>query len=186
MKKNPPTFHGFSKEELTKLLKEAKNGNSGSFEKLSHKIRDISYSYFFSKYNLRKINSKEDVEDLTQNVYITFAEQFQNVNNIENWLRRVLFLTFINWYGKSQKNKAFELDETYYINESSYDSHGHLDLDKIIDLMNKLSQQKQKILKLRFWGELKFSEIAKKLNKSEAAVKKMFYRTIEELKEKLE
>jgi len=33
---------------------------------------------------------------------------------------------------------------------------------------------------------LKFSEIAEKLNKNEAAIKKMFYRTIEELKNKLE
>ena len=41
-------------------------------------------------------------------------------------------------------------------------------------------------MRLRIWGELKFSEIAEQLNKSEFAVKKMFYRTLEEIKGKLE
>ena len=186
MKKKSSTFHNFSKEELLKLLADSKTGSSESFQKLSATIREISYSYFNSKYNLKRINYKEDVEDLTQNVYLTFAEQYQNINNIENWLRRVLFLTFVNWYSKSQKNKAFELDESYYINESSYDSHENLDVEKIISTMNTLTERKQSILKLRFWGGLKFSEIAEKLGKKEAAIKKMFYRTIEEIKEKLE
>jgi len=52
--------------------------------------------------------------------------------------------------------------------------------------MNTLSEEKQEIIKLRFWGDLKFNEIAEKLNKNEAAVKKMFYRTLVELKDKLE
>ncbi len=49
-----------------------------------------------------------------------------------------------------------------------------------------MSEEKQEIVRLRFWGDCKFSEIAEKLNKNEAAVKKMFYRTIMEIKEKLE
>ncbi len=186
MKNKANKFKSFSKDELLVLLKEAKQGNLSSFNNLSKLIREISYSYFYSKYNYKRIKTKEDVEDLTHNVYLTFAEQYQNINNIENWLRRVLFLTFVNWYGKSQKNKAFELDESYYINESSYDSHENLDVEKIISTMNTLTERKQSILKLRFWGGLKFSEIAEKLGKKEAAIKKMFYRTIEEIKEKLE
>ncbi|MGE5811815.1 MAG: hypothetical protein ACM339_09950 [Ignavibacteria bacterium] len=38
---------------------------------------------------------------------------------------------------------------------------------------------------MRFWEELKFSEIAENLNKTEDAVKKMFYRTIDELKSRI-
>ena len=60
-----------------------------------------------------------------------------------------------------------------------------VDAEKILSLLNTLSEEKQKILKMRFWEDLKFAEIAENLNKSEDAVKKMFYRTIEELKIKL-
>jgi len=38
---------------------------------------------------------------------------------------------------------------------------------------------------MRFWEDLKFAEIAENLGKSEDAIKKMFYRTIDELKIKI-
>jgi RNA polymerase sigma-70 factor (ECF subfamily) len=52
-------------------------------------------------------------------------------------------------------------------------------------VLDTLSEEKQKIIKLRFYEDLKFNEIAEVLNKSEVAVKKMLYRTLEELKNKL-
>ena len=60
-----------------------------------------------------------------------------------------------------------------------------IDAESVLSVLNTMSDEKQMILKLRFWGDMKFSEIAENLNKSEAAVKKMFYRTLLELKEKL-
>ena len=59
-----------------------------------------------------------------------------------------------------------------------------LDAEKILSVVDTLSSDKQKILKMRFWEGLKFAEIAESIGKSEDAVKKMFYRTIEELKNK--
>lgn len=67
----------------------------------------------------------------------------------------------------------------------SGDSTMMIDAEKVLSLLNTLSEEKQEIVKLRFWGDMKFSEIAEKLNKNEAAVKKMFYRTLLDLKEKL-
>lgn len=39
---------------------------------------------------------------------------------------------------------------------------------------------------MRFWDGMQFNEIAVKLNRNEAAVKKMFYRTLEEIKKMIE
>jgi DNA-directed RNA polymerase specialized sigma24 family protein len=61
-----------------------------------------------------------------------------------------------------------------------------IDADSVLSMLDTLSREKQDIVKLRFWGDLKFNEIAEKLNKNEAAVKKMFYRTLLEIKDKLE
>jgi RNA polymerase sigma factor (sigma-70 family) len=60
-----------------------------------------------------------------------------------------------------------------------------VDADTILSLLDTMSEEKQEIVKLRFWGDLKFSEIAEKLNKNEAAIKKMFYRTLLDIKDKL-
>lgn len=79
----------------------------------------------------------------------------------------------------------YELDEAFYIENKELNPGDKVDADKILSILNSLSEEKQKILKMRFWEELKFSEIAENLNKTEDAVKKMFYRTIDELKNRI-
>lgn len=177
-------YINFSQKELEDFFSEAKSGNSKSFEVLSGYVRNISYSYFQSKQRQGKIINNEDIDDLTNNVYLSFAEQYHKIENLEFWLRRVLFLNFVNWYKKSKAKKTFELDESYYLESSTSHPGDKVDAEKIISAIENLSEDKQRIIKMRFWEELKFAEIAEQLDKSEDAVKKMFYRSIEELKGK--
>lgn len=184
-KKKSYHYSNFSKDELNELLEKSKNGESQSFSSLSAIIREIAFSYFDSKYKLGKLNSTDDAEDLSQNIYITFSKQYQNIDKIEFWLRKVLFLTFVSFYKKNAKQNHFEFDEEFYREKEENDFGKSLDAQKIVEVINQLDEKKQNIIKLRFWGGLKFSEIAEKIESNEAAVKKMFYRTIEELKKKL-
>jgi RNA polymerase sigma factor (sigma-70 family) len=149
-------------------------------------VREISYSYFLSKHRSKKIINKDDVDDLATNVYIAFAEQYHKIDAIENWLRRVLFLTFVRWYKQNNERRTFELNEEITADDSNIRIDDGFDVNAIVKILDTLSAEKKEIVKLRFWGDLKFSEIAEKLNKNEAAIKKMFYRTIEELKNKLD
>ena len=175
-------YTNFSKKELDGLITKAKNGDNNAFSNLSGYLRHISYTYFHSKYKLGKIERIEDVEDLSNNVYLTFAEQYNKIENLEFWLRRVLFLNFINWYKKNHTKNMFELDEARLIPDNNLHPGDKLDAEKILELLNGLGEEKQVVIKMRFWEGAKFSEIAERLNKSEDAVKKIFYRTIEELK----
>lgn len=178
-------FLNFSLQELQSLIYEAKNGDSKAFESLSKFVRHISHGYFLAKYRQGRIINKDDVDDLTNNVYLSFAEQYQKIENLEFWLRRVLFLTFITWNKKITQNKNVELDKADHIDQSGITPGEKVDVEHILSIVEKLSEEKQKILKMRFWENLKFSEIAENLNKTEDAVKKMFYRLIEELKTKI-
>ena len=171
--------------ELDQIFNSAKNGDAKSFETLSGYVRHISYSYFQSKLRKGKIINEEDVDDLSNNVYLSFAEQYHKIEKLEFWLRRVLFLTYINFYKKAHTFTHFSLEETEYIEDKRNDPGDNIDAQKILEMVNELSEDKQQILKLRFWEDLKFNEIAEKLNKSEDAVKKMFYRSIEELKKRI-
>ena len=177
-------YINFSQEELKELFTSARSGDSAAFKELSGYVRNICYSYFLSKQKQGKIRNIEDVDDLTNNVYLSFAEQYQNIENLEFWLRRVLFLNFVSWYKKSSSRRMFELNESIYFESNELNPVDKLDAEKILSELETLSKDKQIILKLRFWEGLKFNEIAENLGKSEDAVKKMFYRTIEELKNK--
>jgi RNA polymerase sigma-70 factor (ECF subfamily) len=126
------------------------------------------------------------VEDLTNNVYLAFAEQLEVIATLENWLRRVLFLTFIRWYKRNKSNFSVELNESIIAEKNPVSESINIDASTALSVLEKFSEEKQNIIKLRFWGELKFSEIAEKMNKNEAAVKKMFYRTLNEIKKELE
>ena len=66
----------FSRKELGELFTLAKNGDSNAFNKLSEYIRNICYSYFLSKHRQNRIKNIDDVDDLTNNVYLSFAEQY--------------------------------------------------------------------------------------------------------------
>jgi len=178
-------YVNFTREELDQVFSSAKEGNQRSFNELAKYVRHISYTYFLSKFRLGKLNSMEDADDLTNNVILSFAEQYQKVENIEYWLRRVLFLNFVNWYKKSHTKRTFELNKVKHLEASSPDPGDKIDVDKILSLLNNFSEEKQIIIKMRFWEDLKFSEIGEKLNKSEDAVKKLFYRTMDEIKKML-
>jgi len=178
-------YINFTQKELNSLFNSAREGDSKAFQELSVYVRNISISYFTSKQRQGKIINMEDVEDLANNVYLSFAEQYHKIENLEFWLRRVLFLNFVNWYKKNKARRMVDIDEVYYLKEESINPGINVDAEKILEILDTLSQDKQKIIKLRFYEDLKFAEIAEILNKSEDAVKKMFYRTIEELKDKL-
>jgi len=92
----------------------------------------------------------------------------------------------VRWYKQNNQRRTIELNEDITADDSNLRTDEGFDVNAILKVLDTLSDEKQEIVKLRFWGDLKFSEIAEKLNKNEAAIKKMFYRTIEELKNKLE
>lgn len=123
---------------------------------------------------------------MTNNVYLIFAEQYHKIDNIENWLRKILFLTFVKWYKRNRARSTFQLDDNISSNESADRSSDLIDASTAVTILKNLSDEKQEIVRLRIWGGLKFSEIAEEMNKSEVAVKKMFYRTLIEIKDKLE
>ena len=92
----------------------------------------------------------------------------------------------MRWYKQNNQRRTIELNEDITADDSNLRTDEGFDVNAILKILDTLSDEKQEIVKLRFWGGLKFSEIAEKLNKNEAAITKMFYRTIEELKNKLE
>jgi RNA polymerase sigma factor (sigma-70 family) len=181
---NKLNYINFTQKELEEMIAGAKSGDMKAFERLSGHVRHISYSYFISKQRQGKIINTEDADDLANNVYMAFAQQYQYIENLEYWLRRVLFLTFISFYKKKRNYRVTELDEAHYLEQKELNPGDKVDADEILKKLKTFSEDKQKVVRMRIWEDMKFSEIAEGLKKSEDAVKKIFYRTIEELKNK--
>lgn len=179
-------FLNFSAEDLTPLLDAAKGGDQSAFNRLSVIIQTIAREYFHSKFLGGKLKNIEDAEDLTSNVWLSFAKQYKKIENPEFWLRRVLFLSFVSFYKKAKKYQYSDPEEVFRKTKSEFNFGEEADVEKVAALTAEMSQDKRDILRLRFQEDMKFHEIAETLGKSEDAIKKMFYRLIAEIREKLE
>lgn len=95
-------------------------------------------------------------------------------------------MTFVSFYKKSRKVKIYDIDEELRTKKIEINFGDTPDSEKILALVSKMSEEKQQLIKMRFWEDLKFHEIAELQGKSEDSVKKMFYRLILEIREKLQ
>ncbi len=97
-----------------------------------------------------------------------------------------MFLSFVNFYKNEKSRLTYEFKEDL-IKESSEDQKSSgFDKEIVMKIVNSLKNPKREIIHMRFWDGMQFNEIAVKLNRNEAAVKKMFYRTLEEIKKMIE
>ena len=178
-------YQTFKQADIQDLVTRSKAGDERAFGNLAQNVYNLAFGYFESKYRLGKIANLEDAEDLAQNVYIAFQNQFAEIENIEYWLRRVLFLNFINFYKKSKSHQFYDVDEVLRKKKVSEDHGSGFDVQKILSVLKTLSEEKQRVMKMRIYDDLSFPEIAEELHKSVDAIKKIFYRTVEEIQKTL-
>lgn len=176
------SFLTFSQGHLQELVSKARAGDSAAFSKLAGIISGIALEYFLAKHRMGKIALKEDAEDLAQNVHLSFTEQFSKIDSVEHWLRKVLFYTFVTFYKRS-KSKTVVRDERVTAGKMIFDKIDEkLDVQKILAIVSTLSEEKQTVIRHRFWDGMKFEDIGNLICKKPDAVKKIFYRAIIEIK----
>ena len=145
---------------------------------------DISESYFLTKYKQKEIANIDDVGNLTNSVFLAFAEEYKNIENLGYWIRRMLFITFIRWSKKKKIRTSRKLNSIMRSGNSGTEDKELL-VTQVTNLLNSLTEEKQKIVRLKFWAHLDFKQIADYLNKSEAVVRKSYYNTLLALKSRL-
>lgn len=174
----------YTKSELGELLIEAQKGSYYEFGELSQYVRDISESYFLTKYEQKELTKIDDVGDLTNSVFLAFAEEYKNIENFGYWLRRMLFITFIRWDKKRKIRNSKKLNSIMSTGNNGTEDK-ELVAAQLTKVLNSLTEEKQKIVRLRFWAHLDFKQIAEYLNKNESVVRKSYYNTLLALKNRL-
>lgn len=96
------------------------------------KFRQSLFSYIYSK-----INSREDAEDILQNVFLkmqTHIDTLSDKEKIQNWLYRITRNAIIDYYrSKGNKGKKIELNERFPENlENEHSSDNTKGMDKCV------------------------------------------------------
>lgn len=139
-------------------------------------------------YILQHVSSREDAEDMLLEVFIAAFESPVLVKLDDRqqlaWLRRVALNKSIDYHRRSQRRPAVSVEQTLeslYEEEYRSPEQTALRQEEIAQLQTHISslpELQQEIIRLRFAHDLRCSEIAARLHKSEGAVRTLLSRTL--------
>jgi RNA polymerase sigma factor (sigma-70 family) len=140
----------------------------------------------------RYITTREDAEDVLLEVFMAAFERNALAGLSEGeqlaWLRRVAHNKCVDAYRASQRHPFLSLEtvtEVLYDDEDQLPEQIALDAEERALLrarLTKLPEQQQQILRMRFGHGLRCTEIARKLDKSESAIRMTLARTLNRLR----
>ncbi len=140
----------------------------------------------------RYVTTREDAEDVLLEVFMAAFERNALAGLSEGeqlaWLRRVAHNKCVDAYRSSQRHPFLSLEtviEALYDDEDQLPEQIALDAEERALLharLTKLPEQQQQILRLRFGHGLRCTEIARKLDKSEGAIRTTLARTLNRLR----
>lgn len=176
-----------STEKYIDLVKKFQKGNKAIFNKII-----ITYQNYVYKIALKYLQSAQDAEDLTQEVFIKLYQHLDNFkfkSNLKTYIYRIIINEAYNHYKK--ENKPYKLtnsledasnkiiDEVINFDDKLIEQELIHDLEKAI---LQLTDKHQKIINLKDFKNMTYKEIGKKLNISANAAKIRHFYALKKLK----
>ena len=178
-----------SRKEDSRLIHEALKGNQFAYKHLMKKYHDAIYNLIF-----RIIHDKEQVLDLTQEVFLKAFSSLKNFNDeyaFSTWLYKIATNSSID-YIRKRKLETFSIDKPIAMDDSDY----HFELpdttyqpDKTIiqkqranlieEAVQKLPEKYRRVIIMRHTEERDYAEIAKILKLPIGTVKAHIFRARE-------
>ena len=176
------------------LVQRACQGESEALEKLYENYVDPIYAYIW-----RRVGNKADAEALTSDVFMRAIEGLLQGRYTWQgkpfgaWLFRIASNLCKEWsrdHGKQSSITLDDLDDKQLLKEDKEDILDTLlaqeKLDKLWQLVAELPLVEQRILVFRYMYGYSYNEIAKRLDRTEAACKQLHYRALQRLKARVQ
>ena len=156
---------------------------------------EATFQYLYTKYKplvcfvvAQYIKNGFDIEDITQETFIKFFNHAESINSsIKTYLTVSAKNIAFNFLKKNRKLNYVDADQLACFNEdfSTVDYLANDRFDELIkDMKRVLSEEDVKIILLHLVDDIKFEEIAIKLNQNVKTVKTKYYRALKKYKKK--
>lgn len=150
------------------------------FEQLYDMYYDCVYKYIFVS-----VKNKWNAEDIIATVFTKIFENKDKITEVEesrNWVFRIAHNAIIDFYRKNSKVITIENFFDRGVEDFGYEDVIIRDeFNEIKKIIDKLPEDTQQMIYLRFYGGLKFREIAATLNIPENTVKSIISRAIKKI-----
>ncbi len=171
------------------LAKQAQQGNREAFLTLYNLYLNRVYSRVRSRVPM------QDVEDVVQDVFIAVIRSlgsFEQRSNFGTWLYTIVNRQIADFYRKryrggiSGENQAISLDDAERVLDSKVADREKLDEQLLLKrALQTLPEHYQDVIFMRFADKLAFAEIAAKRGQSLEAVKSLYRRAIQALRDQM-
>src|SRR3989344_117676 len=166
---------------LGPLIRLAKNGDKDSFRKIYERFNNAVFAFA----SLRTSN-RDDALDIVQETFIDLWDgmpkfRYRTDEEFGGFIFTIARRKIYKYY--NSKVKTIPLDEK--IPDETYEMKTN-DYGYMFQHVNSLSPDHQEVLKLRYWSDMSFGEIASVLNIKETTAKVRHYRAIQQLKTLME
>ena len=157
------------------LVKLYESGNNKAFEVILNRYKSRVYTYIFLI-----VRNKELTEDIFQEAFIKAIATIQQGRYVESgrflgWINRIAHNLIIDHFRKEKNENTFSTDglEYDFVNNSKYSEKSFEDvinneqvLQDVVHLVNYLPDSQQVVVRMRFFEDLSFKEIADRTNVS--------------------
>ena len=164
--------------------------NPEAFGTLYERYVDRVYAYIYHRVG----GSTHDAEDLTA---LTFYRALSKLNSYEDrglpfsaWLFRIAHNLVANWHRDRSRRRFSSLDRLWSHSNDGHTPEQEIEQaekhDALWDAINRLPKDRKDLLLYKFSNRLSNVEIGELMDKSESAIKSLYFRTLAALRTDLE
>ncbi|MGE5544212.1 MAG: RNA polymerase sigma factor [Bacillota bacterium] len=155
---------------------------ANDFLRLYESCYDDIYRYVYCK-----TGNPWDTDDIVSDVFLKAYRHYDSTRQTHKaWLVTIARNTTVDYYRKSGRELPGEVPESLTFMTVLEDLEHDLEKACLKSALSQLDDEQFELINLRFFCGLKFREIASVLGTKQANVKTRFYRTLEQLRKKVE
>jgi len=163
--------------EIIKLFNQGGDGVEKAFKTIVSKYGEVLYS------QIRRITKNHDhTNDVLQNVLVKIYQNLAKFNQdsaLYTWMYRIARNESLNFIDKEKRRSGVKLDEPVLEIVAGYEVLDNTTPELISNLLEaaieSLPEKQALVFQMKYFEELKYSEISKRLDTSEGALKANFH-----------
>ena len=187
----PTATENLSQEEIRAeaLLVEAARREPAAFGVLYERYVDRIYGYIY-----HRVGNAQEAEDLTAR---TFYRALDKLDSYEDrgapfaaWLFRIAHNLMANWHRDRSRRRFLSLDRLWAQKSENDSPEEHVEVEEnreaLWSAINRLPEERRNLLLWKFGNQMSNLEIGELMDKSESAIKSLYFRTLSALRQDLE
>lgn len=181
---NKPVIYDVGDVEiLKKLIISAKNGDESAFGEVYEKLFTPLYRYVFSR-----CKDVDLANDICQQAFLNFYRALPDYTPEKSPLAYLFTIGKRLLINHSVKKSSISFDESLFETTEDEnvdllsDAHVRMLAESINEFLPSLSSDEQEVIRLYFYGELSYKEIAEIIDREEVYVRKIKERALKKLR----